>query len=320
MAAETIVVSGFLGAGKTTLIQKLLGGVFVGEKVVLIENDFGEESVDAALLRPRGGNLTVRELNSGCICCGLSGDFVKTVGEVSRRFRPDKIIVEPSGVGKLSDIIKAFADPRVTSEATLAAAVTVADARRCRTHLDNFGEFFEDQIKNADAVLLSRAGEFPGAVDGARELIAEVNPRAVVYSEAWDALDAKELLRRASRLRSGAAHESASDCDCDCHDCNHGGCGHAAGEVFDTVTVRTDKIFTVGDLQACANQLERGAFGDVLRAKGIVRGEDGYVSLQYLPGETRVTDCAAAGGMLCVIGKGLDGRALVRLFGGEGCL
>ena len=180
MAAEIFVISGFLGAGKTTLIQKLLKEAFAKEKVALIENDFGEISVDAALLK--SGGVEVREINSGCICCSLSGDFVKSLKELLDRFHPDKIVIEPSGVGKLSDIIKACSDPRILPHAEVKGKITIVDIKRYKMYLDNFGEFFEAQIQNADAVLISRVDDFPGRVNAAYEIVKGLNTHAVVFS------------------------------------------------------------------------------------------------------------------------------------------
>lgn len=322
MVTEIYVISGFLGAGKTTLIQKLLKESFKNERVVIIENDFGEISVDAALLE--SGGIEVKEINSGCICCSLSGDFVKAVKELLDRFHPDKIIIEPSGVGKLSDIMKACADQRIQALARVKAKITIVDVKRCKMYLDNFGEFFEDQIKNADAVLLSRTGEFPDKVDDACKLIKSLNAHSVILSKPWDQLRADEILFPQADLhnpqkRSGHTHK----CGCHHHDAHHheehGVCDHdhSAEDVFDTVTIRTNREFTTEDLKAYMYKLEHNPSGTVLRAKGIVRGVNGYVNLQYLPGDLKITNCATGGDMLCIIGRNLNRPDLIKLFSGE---
>ncbi len=326
MAAEIYVISGFLGAGKTTLIQKLLKEAFQNEKVILIENDFGDISVDAALLK--SGSVEVREITSGCICCSLSGDFIKALKEVLDRFHPDKIIIEPSGVGKLSDIIKACSHPLIRPLAKVKLKITVADVKRCRIYLDNFGEFFEDQIQNADVILLSRTEAFPDKVNAARELIRDLNARSVILSKPWDRMNAAEFLypgqdSRQIRQRNPESrsvsmpHSLHSHGSCK-HE-HHGSCGHnhPAEEVFDTVTIRTGRIFSMEDLKARVSAMEQNERGTVLRAKGIVQGTSGYINLQYLPGDIRITQCAAAGDMLCIIGQNLDRRELCTLFGGE---
>jgi G3E family GTPase len=322
MATEIYVISGFLGAGKTTLIQKLLREAFKKDKVVLIENDFGEISVDAALLK--SGGVEVKEMNSGCICCSLSGDFVIAVKEIMERFHPDKIIIEPSGVGKLTDIMKACADPRIHPLVKVKTKITVVDVKRCKMYLDNFGEFFIDQIQNADVILLSHTENFPDKVNKACRLIESLNAHTVIFSKPWDQIGADEILfPRHDRHEHkehcdhsheyGCHHHGAQDKD------NHGSCehNHSAEDIFNTVTIRTGRIFSMEDLRARIFNMEHNAKGTVLRAKGIVRGTNGYVNLQYLPGHLKITKCAAGGDMLCIIGRDLNRQELVSLFSGE---
>ena len=321
MAAEIYIVSGFLGAGKTTLIQKLLKEAFQGDKVVLIENDFGEISVDAALLKE--GGVEVTEINSGCICCSLSGDFVKALREVLTRFQPEKIIIEPSGVGKLSDIVRACTEPSLRELAQVRTKITVADAKRCQMYLDNFGEFFEDQIQNADVVLLSRTEKSSDRAESARRLVKSLNAHADILSKPWEQLGTEEILgqsggREERRVR---VHESCGHVHGEhCHEehSHEGHChGHTAEEAFDTVTIRTKRVFSPADLKARAADLEHGVRGTVLRAKGILHTADGTVNLQYLPGDLKLTACTAAAGTLCIIGRDLDRQELCRLFDGE---
>jgi G3E family GTPase len=325
MATEIYVISGFLGAGKTTLIQKLLKEAFQKEKVVLIENDFGEISVDAALLK--SGGIEVREISSGCICCSLSGDFVKALIELLDRFHPDKIIIEPSGVGKLSDIMKACSDPRIQFHAQIKAKITVADVKRCQMYLDNFGEFFEDQIQNADVILLSRTGDFPDKINDAYKLIKSLNAHSALLSKPWEQINVAEILdpqpdHHEHTERCGHGHgrdgkqRVAPDHGDHDHDCD---CGHnlSAEEAFDTVTIRTKRVFSIEELKARLSHMERGAEGTVLRAKGIVRSPNGYVNLQYLPGDIRITNCTTSGNMLCIIGRNLNRQELISLFSEE---
>jgi len=319
MTTEIYIISGFLGAGKTTLIQKLLKDAFCNEKVVLIENDFGDISIDAALLN--SGSIEVKEINSGCICCSLSGDFIKALKDLLDRFRPDKVIVEPSGVGKLSDIVKACSDPRIRPFARIEKKITVVDVKRCKMYLDNFGEFFEDQIENADVVLLSRVSDFPEKVDTAYKIINDLNRTAVIISKPWKQLRAEEILFAGNPLHERTEDCLAGDCGYGCMD-NHEhehGCGHnhSAEEAFDTVTIRTNRMFSVEDLTARLSFMERNAKGTVLRAKGIVRGSSGYVNLQYVPGDIQITKCEVGGNILCIIGRNLNRQELLCLFSGE---
>ncbi|MDR1962092.1 MAG: GTP-binding protein [Gracilibacteraceae bacterium] len=309
MTAEIFIISGFLGAGKTTLIQKLLREALVGEKTAIVENDFGEISVDAALLRT--GGIEVTELNSGCICCGITGDFVKSLRGLLTRFEPRVVLIEPSGVGKLSDIAAACAGPDIGALASVRRKITVVDVKRCQMYRDNFGEFFIDQIENADLVLLSRTEDFPGRAETAREIVREINARADVLTQPWADIDAAGLLYAGACEPEGCEHDHDHDHD---HDHEHGH-DHMADEIFDTVTIRTDRFFSREELQARLAALENAA-GLVLRAKGVMRGPAGNWNLQYLPGDWRIERCAADGGTLCIIGRDLNQSELAGIFGG----
>ena len=187
------IISGFLGAGKTTLIKKLLGGAFEGEKVVLLENEYGEVGIDGGFMKDSG--IQVTELNSGCICCTLVGDFSKALGELIETYHPDRILIEPSGVGKLSDIRGVVDDESHRLDLELAGCATVADVSKCRVYLHNFGEFFTDQIKSAETIVLSRTQTASqDRIDKAVALLREQNPRARIVTTPWDELDAKKML------------------------------------------------------------------------------------------------------------------------------
>jgi G3E family GTPase len=187
------IISGFLGAGKTTFIKKLLQEAVSGEQVILIENEFGEIGIDGGFLRDSG--VEIREMNSGCICCSLVGDFGQSLKEVLTTYHPDRIIIEPSGVGKLSDVMKAVKDVAAEIPVTLNSAVTIVDAQKCKMYRKNFGEFFNNQIENAGTVVLSRTDIAPAdKVDLAVEIIRELNPKAVVVTTPCDELTGKQLL------------------------------------------------------------------------------------------------------------------------------
>ena len=189
--AEIDIVSGFLGAGKTTLIRKLLKEALPGQQVVLIENEFGEIAIDGGFLQDAGIRIT--EMNSGCICCTLVGDFKKALEEVIAKYSPDRILIEPSGVGKLSDVARAVS--AVGTAAKLGGKVTVVDANKCKMYFRNFGEFFEDQVRNADVLVLSRTGSIKEAkLLEATELLKGLNPDAVLITTPWDQLTGKQFL------------------------------------------------------------------------------------------------------------------------------
>ena len=187
------IISGFLGAGKTTFIKKLLQEAVSGEQVILIENEFGEIGIDGGFLKDSG--VEIREMNSGCICCSLVGDFGQSLKEVLTTYHPDRIIIEPSGVGKLSDVMKAVKDVAAEIQVTLNSAVTIVDAQKCKMYRKNFGEFFNNQIENAGTVVLSRTDIAPAdKVDLAVEIIRELNPKAAVVTTPCDELTGKQLL------------------------------------------------------------------------------------------------------------------------------
>lgn len=191
------IFSGFLGAGKTTLIKKLISEAYKDEKLVLIENEFGDIGIDGAFLQDSG--IQINELNSGCICCSLVGDFSEALKKVADEYNPDRIIIEPSGVGKLSDVIRAVEKAGLEG-AEINALATVADANKCKMYIKNFGEFFNDQIENAGCIVLSHTGNIPDEkLETALQLVKEHNPNAVIVTTDWDKLDGREILSAMER-------------------------------------------------------------------------------------------------------------------------
>ena len=187
------IVSGFLGAGKTTLIKKLLNEALKDSKVVLIENEFGEIGIDGGFLKDAG--IEIKEMNSGCICCYLVGDFGTSLKEVMKTYQPERILIEPSGVGKLSDVMKAVQDVIDEHEVVLNSAVAVVDASKCKMYIKNFGEFFINQIEHAGTIILSRTGNISeDKLKKAVELIREHNTKATIITTPWDELDGKDIL------------------------------------------------------------------------------------------------------------------------------
>ncbi len=186
------IFSGFLGAGKTTLIKKLLDEAYKDEKVVLIENEFGEIGIDSGFLKDAGVEIT--EMNSGCICCSLVGDFSEALKSVITEFAPDRILIEPSGVGKLSDVIKAVRDID-SDEIELNSFTAVADAKKCKMYMKNFGEFYNDQIKSAGCIVLSHTtGVEPKKIENCVEIIRSKNSNAIIVTTPWEELDGKKIL------------------------------------------------------------------------------------------------------------------------------
>ena len=227
------IFSGFLGAGKTTLIKKLIAEAYTGEQIVLIENEFGEIGIDGSFLQEAGINIT--EMNSGCICCSLVGDFGKALRQVLETYHPDRILIEPSGVGKLSDVIRAVQDLGI-QEVVLNGFTTVVDAAKAKMYMKNFGEFFNNQVEHASAIILSRtAGMEQKKLDACVALLREKNPAAIIVTTPWDELNSKQLLAAMERRDTLAAaleelaeeqehehhHHHEDDCDCGSHEHEH---------------------------------------------------------------------------------------------------
>ena len=321
------IYSGFLGAGKTTLIKKMIQEAYVGQKLVLIENEFGEIGIDGGFLQDAGINIT--EMNSGCICCSLVGDFGKALEKVIAEYAPERIIIEPSGVGKLSDVIGAV--EKVTNDdVVLGYTVAVADAGKVKVYMKNFGEFYNNQIETASTIILSRTDSIPQAkLDAAVALLREHNDQATIVVTPWNELTGEQLLEAMGGQASLAAElaklEEEHHCGCGHHhdhDEHHCGCGHDhhdhhADEVFTSWGVETTKKFTVGEIQAALHCLDMGRYGMVLRAKGIVACADGgWIHFDYVPEEHNVRMGAAAViGKLCVIGSQLAEEEVAKLFG-----
>lgn len=229
------IISGFLGAGKTTFIKKMLQEAFQGEQVVLIENEFGEIGIDGGFLKDSG--IEIREMNSGCICCSLVGDFGKSLKEVVDKYHPDRILIEPSGVGKLSDVIKAVQDVQGEIDAVLNSFTTVVDAMKCRLYRKNFGEFFSNQVEYAGAIILSRTDKAkPEKVEESYQLLRELNEKAPIITTPIAELSGEKLLETMEHSKSleeellaeitcpecGGHHEHGETCGCGHDHADHG--------------------------------------------------------------------------------------------------
>ena len=391
------VYSGFLGAGKTTLIKKMIAEVYAGQKLVLIENEFGEIGIDGGFLQDAGINIT--EMNSGCICCSLVGDFGKALTQVIADYAPDRILIEPSGVGKLSDVVAAV--QKVTNEnVTLDHTVAVVDAGKVKVYMKNFGEFYNNQIETAGTIILSRTDSVPQQkLDTAVAMLREHNAQATIVTTPWDQLTGAQLMEAMDGMAKVALdlehleqehheehhcccghhgehhhdhdhdhgehhccghhgehhhdhdhgehhccghhgehhhdhdhgehhccghhgehhhdHDHGENCSCGHHHHDHHHDHHHADEVFTAWGVETHKKFTADALRQALEALDSGAFGTVLRAKGIVAGEDGtWLHFDFVPGEIDLrTGSAAVTGKLCVIGAQLKEDAVAGLFG-----
>ena len=418
------IISGFLGAGKTTLIKKLIAESFQGQKLVLIENEFGEIGIDGGFLKDAGIEIT--EMNAGCICCSLVGDFNAALRQVYEQYHPDRILIEPSGVGKLSDVSKAVGRVAEDTDMQLGSAVTVVNAKKCKMYMKNFGEFFNDQVEHAGTIILSRTQDMTEArLEDALALLREKNPRATIVTTPWEQLTGAQIL---SAIAGGDSladelmamlhaeddgedehhHHHDGECECGHHhhhedgECchhhdheehehhhheheeheqhhheheehehhhhehehhhhehehhhheheeehehhhheheehehhhhehhydEHGVCscghhhhhhhGHDADEVFTSWGMETPKKYTEAEIRTALEALDSGAYGAVLRSKGIVAATEGeWIHFDMVPGEIEIRRGASDyTGRLCVIGSQLKEeqvRALFRL-------
>lgn len=321
------IFSGFLGAGKTTLIKKLIKEGYQNEQLVLIENEFGEIGIDGGFLKEAG--IQINEMNSGCICCSLVGDFRQALTKVLEEYHPDRIIIEPSGVGKLSDVINAV--KAVTNdEVQLNSFITVADASKCKIYMKNFGEFYNNQIENASTIILSRTQNVSDdKLDAALTLLRQHNEKAAIVTTPWDQLTGAQILAATegkALLTVDDVHteEECDDPECECHhhhhdhdEHDHHHHHHHADEVFTSWGSETARKYTkeeIGSILSALSDSEK--YGLVLRAKGIVPCTDGtWIHYDFVPEESEIrTGSADYTGRICVIGSKLNEPALAELF------
>lgn len=343
------IVSGFLGAGKTTLIKKLLKEALADTKVVLIENEFGEIGIDGGFLQEAG--IQIKEMNSGCICCSLVGDFGASLKEVLDTYAPERILIEPSGVGKLSDVMKAVQAVVSEAEVELNSAAAVVDASKCKMYIKNFGEFFLNQIENAGTIILSRTGKLSEEkLAACVAMLRERNGKAAIVTTPWEELDGVDILgtmegrkdleaelleelaehghaghhHKEEHCGCGHSHEHDSGCTCGCHSHGENGHGHGhshhdhhADEVFASWGLETAASYTAAELEVLLGELEKeDEYGFVLRAKGMVSAGDGsWLHFDYVPGEWEVRKGRAdVTGKICVIGSQMKEDRLEQLF------
>lgn len=338
------IISGFLGAGKTTLIKKLIAEGLQEEKLVLIENEFGEIGIDGGFLQDAG--IEIREMNSGCICCSLVGDFSEALKKVLEQYAPDRIIIEPSGVGKLSDVIKAVQAVQEETALEMNSYTTVVDAQKCKMYMKNFKEFFNNQIAYANTIVLSRTQLMEEkALEAVVHGLKHVNEHAHVITTPWEELNGEDILavmngscqlekelmekehicsvcghhHEEHEHHHDHAHHHEEGCSCGCdhehhdHDHHH----HHADEVFSSWGKETPRTYEREELETILKQLnEEERYGKVLRAKGMVKSkEDTWWYFDFVPEEYEIRVGAASyTGRFCVIGSQLHEEALAKLF------
>lgn len=335
------IISGFLGAGKTTFIKKMIDEAFKGEQIVLIENEFGEVGIDGGFLKDAGIQIT--EMNSGCICCSLVGDFGKNLNEVITKYHPDRILIEPSGVGKLSDVMKSVIDIEKEQPVKLNALVTVVNALKASKQMKAFGEFFNNQIEYATTVILSRSqNATPEQLEFCVKQIQALNPKASVITTDWDAIKGEQILKtmegqdnlemkvlaEARHAQDEAEHhhhhyhdehehhhEHGEGCTCGCHDHDHEHGHHHADDVFTSWGKETPHKFERAKLEEILKQFVED--DKILRSKGMVEGTDGkWIYFDMVPGEYEIRDGEPDyTGRIVVIGTDIHEHELEELFG-----
>lgn len=341
------IISGFLGAGKTTLIKKLIKEAYGNEKLVLIENEFGEIGIDGGFLKEAG--IEIKEMNSGCICCSLVGDFGESLKKVMEQFSPERIIIEPSGVGKLSDVIKAVQDLH-DEQMVLNSYTTVVDGKKAKLYMKNFGEFFNNQVEYANTIIVSRAQLMKKEqLEEVVALLQEKNGTASIITTNWDDLKGDQILSTMENAHdlsnvlmeemnicpvchhhheeehhhehhhhehTHCEHEHHHDHECCCeHDHEHH--HHHADEVFTSWGKETVHHYTESELKEVLEQLSKeDNFGIILRAKGMVATDnDEWLYFDFVPEEYEVRKGSPETiGKICVIGSNLNEDALASLF------
>ena len=328
------IISGFLGAGKTTLIKKLIAEAYQNEKIVLIENEFGEIGIDGTFLKDSG--VTINEMNSGCICCSLVGDFETSLKEVLDTYHPDRVIIEPSGVGKLSDVIKAVSTIN-SDEMELDNFITVVDAKKCRMYTKNFGEFYNNQVEHASLIVLSRSQDLTEfQLKECLDILKGLNDHSPIITTAWDKLNGLDIINACEvNIQEELLHEHDHECcghdhhehdhehECCGHDHHHHdhdhecGCGHHhhhADEVFNSIGFDTVKKYNEVELSDILNKLCND--DNVLRAKGFVdSGNEDWWYFDLVPGEFEIRlGKPIYTGQVCVIGKDIDENTIKELF------
>ena len=314
------IISGFLGAGKTTLIKKLIAEAYQNEKIVLIENEFGEIGIDGTFLKDSG--VTINEMNSGCICCSLVGDFETSLKEVLDTYHPNRVIIEPSGVGKLSDVIKAVSTIN-SDEMELDNFITVVDAKKCRMYTKNFGEFYNNQVEHASLIVLSRSQDLTEfQLKECLDILKGLNDHSPIITTAWDKLNGLDIINACEvNVQKELLHEHDHECcghDHHEHDHDHEcGCGHHhhhADEVFNSIGFDTVKKYNEVELSDILNKLCND--DNVLRAKGFVdSGNEDWWYFDLVPGEFEIRlGKPIYTGQVCVIGKDLDENTIKELF------
>jgi G3E family GTPase len=324
MATKIDIISGFLGAGKTTLIKKLLDEELQHEKVAIVENEFGQIGIDGKLFK--GHNVKVEEINSGCICCTLQGDFNSALKNIIKEYQPERIIVEPSGVGKLSDIRQICLNPRFQCPTAINIVVAVVDATKFDMYLKNFGEFFRDQVEHAKTIVLSRTQSLPAdRLESVVQKLHAINSSASIVTTPWQQISARSIISLAEGNRTLNRELSEMQAECEGHADNHnhehqdGICHchhHSADEVFESWGTETARHYSAEEISEILKELRTEKYGLVVRSKGILPSfSEDWIQFDFVSGEISIKPAAPDySGRLCVIGKDINAQKLSELF------
>lgn len=307
------IVSGFLGSGKTTFIKKLLEQNIAGEKVVIVENEFGKVGIDGSILQETG--IDIIEINSGCICCTLVGEFSRAIELVIKTYQPDRVIIEPSGVGKLSEVLSSCDEFTSQDSIKLNGIVTIVDALKYEMNLEYVTEYFEDQIRNANTIFLSRTQK--ATVEEIQYIVQDIkriNKNANIVTTPWNQLESKGVLALLENKVGSLMEEQEKVCT-DPH-CNHKHHSHKENEFFQCWEMETSQPYTKEDIEHFLKALSDTDYGIVLRAKGILPTIEGnWIQFDFVPGEYEIRDISPDyTGRLCVIGKDLNKGKVEKLF------
>lgn len=316
MKTKVDIFSGFLGAGKTTLIKKLISEGLYRENMVIIENEFGEVGIDGKILK--GANIEVKEVNAGCICCSISGDFKKALRDVVEKYNPQRIIIEPSGIAKLSEIITACSTMELRSLLELNMIITIVDVMRFDAYSLNFGEFYKNQVMNCKTVVLSRTQNVTtDKLLSVKESIQKLNSSAVIVTTPWEMLSGDKIIRACEHNHKPHLEEvnllRRPTGEVTVRSTNN----HSGNEVFQSIGWETPKKFNSRALRERLDKTNNSKiYGTILRAKGIVQADnDEWLQFDYVPGEFEMRKTPPDySGRFCIIGVNLNKEKLKRLF------
>lgn len=316
MKTRIDIFSGFLGAGKTMLIKKLIKDKLSEETIVVIENEFGEVGIDGLILEQ--GNINVKEINKGCICCSVVGDLKIAIMEVIDKYSPSRVIIEPSGVGKLSEVINACKSNELKDKVTINMVITVIDTLKFNTYIENFDEFYKNQIVNAKTIVLSRTQKT--TVEKTQHVMNEVrklNPMANIITTSWEYINGKRIVEVAETNISLEKELKVKRMGGNKRAISIPSRAHSANDIFETWSIETSKIYTRDRINSILYTIEDSKiYGSILRAKGIFQiGQNEWIQFDYVPGEIEMKFIEADySGRVCVIGCNLKKEKIEQLF------